>query len=92
VEEQELLENRREDNSPSILTVAAVVIGLVIAGHNAWSFASEQAWLYLVAAGLAPPLVGLIEWARLRRRSDEARYVADRLIWLVLFAAAVVSL
>lgn len=90
MEAQELLVTQPKPTP--VLSVVVVLITLALAGYNAWSFAIDGAWLYMAAAGLAPPLVGLIEWARLRRRSEDARVVADRLIWIVLFAAAVVTL
>lgn len=91
MEEQELLVTQPK-SPPPILPVAIVLLGIAIAGYNAWSFAAEGAWIWMAVAGLAPPLAGIAEWARLRGRGPEARFVADRLIWVVLFAASIVSL
>lgn len=91
MEEQTLHRLSEPDSRPAVAVLIAALL-ILVASYNAWVFAAAGSLLYTLALGFAPPLIGLLEWSRLRQRSPEARVAADRLIWIVLLAATGITL
>jgi hypothetical protein len=69
-------------------------VTLLAAGNLTYEFAVVERWTSMMMLGILIPIGALIDWHYLRRRSDEARVVADRglvflpiiLIWIAFTA------
>jgi uncharacterized membrane protein YhaH (DUF805 family) len=67
-----------------VIAIAALIA--TVAALNTYQMANSGDWLWAAIFGAALPVAALAEWAVLRRRSDDARRVADRMLIFVLWA------
>ena len=66
--------------------MSAVALTVGAGGLHAWQFATVDKWVGVVLIGVTLPVTVLYEWTWLRRRSDEAMYVADRTLLMAAIA------
>ncbi|HLT35060.1 MAG TPA: hypothetical protein VK034_02220 [Enhygromyxa sp.] len=66
--------------------IIATILIATVAGLNTYHVATNRGWLWAAIFGAALPIAALAEWAFLRRRGEEARRVADRMLIIVLWA------
>lgn len=69
-----------------IWVIAIAVLIATVAALNTYHLATSGGWLWAAIFGAALPITALAEWAYLRRRSEDARRVADRMLIFVLWA------